>query len=452
MEVVIVGGGIAGLAAAYYLDKLDYDVLVLEENKYFGGRTLNGKWNEFTYPKGTEYIGEPEGKMKQLFNQLGVKAIPVPPPGYALMTQGKIFAKEKLFSCLNDKEKKNYRYMYDELDDFAEKGMNEEAIYGNFKKLNRFKKYDDWTVKEWLDDEKILKINQKLVDAENRGLFGASNKDLSFLFNVPEMAYNLEEYYDENKYKQDDEDVYTFKNGMAEVIDALVDKIDDLVKSNSKVTEIIKKSEKKFQVKYIENGSEKSIHTQAIIFACPAPITYKLTKNLVSNSVEKALSKIKYAPYMTLNIYTKTRLWKTAWSGTSLDDFFVSIYDGIRTQVNLSYNDKSIIGVYIAPERANDKDFIKMSEDKIVKQTLKDLEKYFPGIKDQILGYDLQRFEYAFPVFAPGYFDILDSLHHDSSLEGPLFLAGDYMVYPTFDGAFKSALDAVKKIEDYWED
>lgn len=106
MEIVIVGGGIAGLLTAYYLDKLDYDVLVLEEKENFGGRTLNGEWQGFTYPKGTEYIGEPEGKMKQLFNELGIQAIPVPSPTYAIMTEGKIFSQKSLFNYLDSNEKK----------------------------------------------------------------------------------------------------------------------------------------------------------------------------------------------------------------------------------------------------------------------------------------------------------------------------------------------------------
>lgn len=350
-------------------------------------------------------------------------------------------------------KKKNYRYLYDELDELYEKGMNEDAIYENFKRLNRFKKYDSWTVHDWLKDEDIKKVNRKLVDAENRGLFGASNKDLSFLFNVPEMAYNLEEYYDENHYKpDDDEEVYTFKNGMTEVIDALVDEIDDLVKNNAKVTGIIQKGEEDFLIKYTEKGDDKSIRCEAVVFACPAPITYKLSKGLFSHSVENALSKIQYSPYMTLNIFTKKRLWKTAWSATSLDDYFVTMYDSIRTQVKISYDDRGIIGLYIAPESADDKDFLNLSDSKVLEKCLNDLEKYFPDIRNEMEGYDLHRFEYAFPVFAPGYYDILDRLHHDSSLEGPLFLAGDYMVYPTFDGAFKSALDAVKRIENWWDD
>ena len=39
------------------------------------------------------------------------------------------------------------------------------------------------------------------------------------------------------------------------------------------------------------------------------------------------------------------------------------------------------------------------------------------------------------------------TLNKDRSAAGPLFLAGDYMVYPTLGGAAMSAYNAVEKIE-----
>ncbi len=89
------------------------------------------------------------------------------------------------------------------------------------------------------------------------------------------------------------------------------------------------------------------------------------------------------------------------------------------------------------------------SDEEILENTLQDLEKYAPGIRDKVLGYDIQRFRYAFPVFHPEYGEILKILYDDPTTTGPLFLAGDYMVHATFDGAVVSALHAHERISDY---
>ena len=38
-KIAVIGTGISGISAAYYLNKLNYDVAVYESNDYFGGHT-----------------------------------------------------------------------------------------------------------------------------------------------------------------------------------------------------------------------------------------------------------------------------------------------------------------------------------------------------------------------------------------------------------------------------
>ena len=61
----------------------------------------------------------------------------------------------------------------------------------------------------------------------------------------------------------------------------------------------------------------------------------------------------------------------------------------------------------------------------------------------------MHRFEHAFPVFRPGYLEVLEALYRNPTARGPLVLAGDYMVYPTFDGAVVSGVRAAEAVEAY---
>jgi len=80
-KIAVIGSGISGISAAYYLNKLNYDVSIFESNEYFGGHTntyeieLDGLkspvdtgflvHNDRTYPNLTEF-----------FKELGIETYP----------------------------------------------------------------------------------------------------------------------------------------------------------------------------------------------------------------------------------------------------------------------------------------------------------------------------------------------------------------------------------------
>lgn len=91
-----------------------------------------------------------------------------------------------------------------------------------------------------------------------------------------------------------------------------------------------------------------------------------------------------------------------------------------------------------------------MPEETILKKLYTDLETIFPNIKKLVKGYDLIRFQYGYPVMTPGAYRRLTRLHAISN-EG-VFLAGDYMIYPTFEAAAVSGMLAAERAEEWLED
>ena len=73
-KIAVIGSGISGISASYYLKKLNYDVSIYESNKYFGGHTntheieINGikspvdtgflVHNDKTYPNLIDFFSE----------------------------------------------------------------------------------------------------------------------------------------------------------------------------------------------------------------------------------------------------------------------------------------------------------------------------------------------------------------------------------------------------------
>lgn len=78
MKVVIVGGGISGLAAAYTLHKKGIDAVVLEEKSVAGGRTVGDTQDGFVLDHGALFFMKCYGATYKLIDELGLTGDLVP--------------------------------------------------------------------------------------------------------------------------------------------------------------------------------------------------------------------------------------------------------------------------------------------------------------------------------------------------------------------------------------
>ena len=390
-----------------------------------------------------EYIGKPEGKTAVLFNRLGVNAVQVPPPTDAIAYQSTIYYGANLLDFLDAEAETDYWDLEETLNELNNAGI-EDAVFYDPEMLANFAGYDSQSVDDWLNANSYDALVQLFVDVENRALFGANNQDLSFLFNIPEMAYDLPDPAEAAL-----SDVYTFPLGMSEVVDALVAFLSERIETEAEVSQVLVNPDKSVSIIYLQGGETRTIQAASVVLTTPAPVTAAVVTGGFSQAVLDKLESIAYSVYVTLNLFTSERLWKEAWTMACLDDFFVTLYDAIRMQVPQGYNEKGILGVYIAPPNAGDTSLLSMSDADILEGALAGLETYYPDVRTQTLGHDIQRFRYAFPVFSKNYHQTLQVLRTDQTTKGPLFLAGDYMVYATFDGAVISAFRACEQVVGY---
>ena len=457
-DVVIIGGGISGLSCGYFLGNKDF--VILEKGSTVGGRTVSGTKNNFTYAKGTEYLGEPEEHLAQMINGLGItpKEIPSPMDGY--------FDGSKFYYGSGGEE----RYLVNNSSEatykkFVQLLLNENSDYDEVPDLNydaHAKQLDNMTANQWFQSNGIPDIYAKKYNVSSRGLFGASVDEISALSFIPEAAFDYDEddltatldtdQTEEEEYAEalkENSGSYTFVKGITELTNKLGEVLSSKLRLNSNVSEVKKEGEQ-YVITYTNaDGKQVTITANKVVLAVPAPIALKIAPTVISKEKTDIMKEIKFSSYATVALFSKTPIFNKAFDLAVPDGyFFTDIYDA--TWVQRYYDKKEpteyIASVYIAPNTSSDHSLDTMSDQELLNNVYTDLDKVFPDASSKVTGYDIQRFPYAYPVMSLGAYDRLLKLNKLN--EGSLILAGDYMIYPTFESAVESGYLAAEKINN----
>lgn len=456
-DVVVVGAGIAGLTAAYYLDDEGYDVLVLEKEDRVGGRAISGTYAGFNYAQGTEYLGEPYGALKGIIRDLNIEAKQIPSPMDAHFFDGEFYYGEEGLALMYLKHTS-----LDELNWFVSAIQEAYKDYDDipdFDLDSDLAELDEITAEDWFDQQGFDDIFYDTYNVAARGLFGANLDEISALSYIPEIGFDFEDVdllqsgdlrELSNEYPKGswDTEAYTFETGITEVTEALAAALGDSIQLNSTVTGVEARAGF-YWVSYLDqNEQDHEVSADLVIMAVPAPITLWLAPTLLSAEQKSILEQIEYSPYVTLSLFSEQPFFDGAFDLAVPDGFFFTdVYDSTWVQrfydPALADKSESVIGIYTAPDSYQDRSLLEMSDEQILGRVYADLERIFPGVQSQIVGFDIQRFPYAYPVMTLGAYQRLSRLHEIT--EGDLLLAGDYMIYPTFEAAAESGYLAAEK-------
>lgn len=441
-DVVIVGGGIAGLTAGYFLR--DRDLVLLEKNDVVGGRTSSGRYRGFTYARGTEYLGKPDPVLACMVSELGLALKEIPSPMDALFDGRSIhYGSEAIARYLMaHSSREEYRrfvtLMQSEYQRYDE--IPDTNYHGHIRKL------DNQDALSWLREKGIPPVYIDKYDVTSRGLFGASLAEISALSLIPEVAFD---YEDGDETAEDGTSgAWTLTQGIAALTDRLGEVLGDRVRTESTVTRVTREG-KHYAVAYIgKEGNITTVLARRVIIATPAPVTLNIAGPVLSSTRRSLLKQIPYAPYVTVALFSDKPIFDKAFDLAVPDsNFFTDIYDA--TWVERFYRGPEmerpgIISVYIAPRSYHDASLLAMGDDELLKHVYRDLDTVFAGASRKVIGHDIQRFPFGYPVMSMGAYGRLLQLNDDDNDD--VILAGDYMIYPTFEGAVQSGYYAAEKI------
>lgn len=459
-DIVIVGAGISGLSCGYFLKNKDF--IILEKENTVGGRTISGVKNSFSYAKGTEYLGEPESHLAEMLKGLNLTPKEIPSPMDATFDGKNFYYGSEGIHRYFVKHSSNAEYKK-----FVQTLLREYKDYEEIPDLNydsEAKSLDNISATQWFTNNEISEVYQKKYNVASKGLFGANLDEISALSFIPEAAFDYE-HSDLEDLSDDDMDVtpeeeyaealkehsdsYTFPKGLTEITNKLAKVLGNKIKLNSAVSEITKQGDEYLVVYKDKNGKESKVLAKKLVMAVPAPIAMKIAPKVISKEKADLINQIKFSSYATVALFSKKPIFNKAFDLAVPDDyFFTDIYDAtwVQRKYEKSTPTENIISVYIAPQTYKDHSLDTMSDKELISKVYKDLDKVFPGESGKITGYDIHRFPYAYPVMTLGAYERLLKL--DKLNEGSLILAGDSMIYPTFESAVESGYLASEKISE----
>lgn len=434
-DCIIVGAGLAGLTAAYKLVKSGRKVLVIEKEKFVGGRTSS--WNDdgFMVEAGFHrHIGYYK-ELPKILSEVGVNINDIV-----------MWEKESEIKIIDDKKlvlgispfHNPYTFLKDILG-------NREILSFN-DKLSMIKLFGigfkDYSFNpDELDKYSIYEYAKKLNITDNVINYVVSSLSTGIFF-LPMEKYSSKLFFGlfyPSLFHMISLRIGAYKGGMSEVIcEPIANKINDLggkIKLNTIVKELITCDSKVVGVKINNN----KYFADNVILATDIYNAKKLVNKLNSSEIVK-INKMPMTSAITVHIELSKPMMNIDRTTFSPLTMIASFTEESRSTFKSSNGRLSIIV-------ANPDEYLNFNDKKIFNMIVKEFKKIDIDLEDYILDYRVIRHESKFYNFEPGN-DYLRP-NTDSGIDG-LILCGDYTrqkMFATMEGAVISGINAYKFIE-----
>ena len=402
-EVVIVGGGIAGLSAAFHLmDQGVQDILVLEKSSRAGGRAVLA-----------DYLGKPQGSLKRIVQKLQLHLQEIPAPMDAALCDGRFYWGSDGMALM--------RIERSSLADYNRFLTNLQKLYANydnhgeipdFDPRSEFGPLDKITARQWFNQQGFAKIFQREYDVAALGLFGANLDEISALSVIPEFGFD---YVGEKPVRRiasldnrpgvkDRTQSYALVGGIGELTDALAKHLGSRLQLQATVT-AVQREGRRFRVIFDDGrGKQHVALCRMVILATTASSALRIGKDVLGAEQKQILGQVRYGSAVVVSLASRSPIFGRAYCLAVLDNcFFADVYDGTWMPRHFGKplpGGRIMTYVQITGHSSKDESVLEMPDQKIIARTLADLKRLFPRAAMDITEAKVRRVPEAFPVVA----------------------------------------------------
>ncbi|HEY9761436.1 MAG TPA: flavin monoamine oxidase family protein [Trichocoleus sp.] len=371
-KVVVIGAGLAGLVAAYELQKQGWQVTVLEARDRVGGRVYtlregfaNGQYAE----AGGEYIDSYQihRQMHHYVQELGLRLAPVhtsPAEGiYFVRQQRCTFSDEGLANTFGES-------VIDSIDRFwITLELQAREYFRNPDWLTEAAQWDQQSVAVWMDTLVLDPLARELTEQYLRGEMDEPDQ-LSLLFLMEQAAL-----YD--KVPDQRLEMYRIAGGNAQLPEALARRLGEAVKLNCPVSAIAQ-SPQGVQIMHAQG----TLTADYAIIATPLPPLREVqfSPNL-PEEIQAAIASLNYGSHVKVMIQFDERIWRTRYQTTGLTITDLPI--GFATDATVRQAGKSgILTAYISGKHGEA--LLPLSDKDRIQSVLDQYETIYPGCRSHV--------------------------------------------------------------------
>ena len=443
-RVVIVGGGAAGLSAAYTLKKRGVAPVLLEANPHVGGRLASERVDGFTIDTGADFFCNSYDAASRMCEELGLSLVRskmklgwfrkgrwvTTTPGLSVGNLIRNLPTARTLGLLSPWA------MWPVMKLFRE--ILRQPEYLNFSSDSRLSELDgEENFGDYLERLGVSEFQQVTL----KGFLEMTMGHVEFSGHAYMRAYLREMLLNADK-------LYVPANGAGALSHALADACSDAIRVSTPVRRVVIRDGSATSV-VVDGGA---IEAAAVICAVPPAKALEITPGL-PEGVRQTLSKITYSSGCRVVIGLDHPPLPPGWHGALYpEDDTPLLLDRSSNLPSCAPLGKSTLDMLVGRDRA--KELIPLDDEEIKRQMLHDArQKPPPGSKlpgdDEGFFSRVYRWEEAVCMGAPGMFTAVADIRHQLGRYIPnLFLAGDYMRVPSVNGALASGVTAAEEVAD----
>jgi oxygen-dependent protoporphyrinogen oxidase len=359
-DVVIVGGGVSGLTAAYRMQHRDF--LLLEKEPHWGGNAYVMDYEGSTYATGSAFLSKDENSY-HFAKEIGLEPLPVDSPDASILrgelvldTWGEGLNKLPYSAPVRESFKKFKKEML-----ALDVDKRSKELYG--KPFSDFLKGYPAELKQWWDN----------FGPSN---WGAASEDTAAALAILTLQGMVEE--------SQTDDRYTWPGGLGAITKKLAEilqpKYKDRMQAGATTVAVVSGKED-VHVTYMLGGELKTVAAKTVIMATPKFITRRIVEGL-PDAQSEAMHQIRYIPYPVVNLIFDKPVFNHGYDtwcpGNTFTDFIVADW---VIQKQAGYQQKfNIISCY-TPMKEEDRGYLlnEIGARKIAANVLADFQKLMPG-------------------------------------------------------------------------
>jgi len=443
-DVVVVGGGITGLSAAFWLKKAGVDVLLCESTDRVGGTISSHPDHNFPFEQGPNSLLDNRELTRELLDDLDL--LPEAVEAADVAQERRVFVQNQL-----RKASPSPLHLWRILG-FA--GLLR-LIIEPF--ISVRKEEEEESIADFFDRRIGKRARTRLVDAFVGGIYAGDSRQLSMNACFPKIVEavrkegSLFKALKKKSAGQARVRTLSFLKGMGQWPRALQQRLEGHIQLSTKVVGIDSSEDSEgFRVKVLQGETETFISTRHILLCAPAHCSAQLLEGQWSKTDCAVLGGIPYCDVATAGVS-----WPTTHPcslQTKAFGFLAPRFQGLRILgsvfasaifPHLFPTDRTSVNVFLGG--ATDEEVLRLSDEEIMKVIQKDLFRVF-GEEPPLTLHGIKRWNKGIPQLTIGHIKRMSVIQNALAKAPGIHLAGNFLMGVSLHDAVASSHAAVTAI------